>query len=255
MAPSIVVTQTKNGSRGFGCSHNSCVDYRWGDFRKKVGIGVGQEPAAPAARWQNWREAFHLVEELKHGEVPYFIDKILPEGVTFVGSLSGVGKTWFGLSLSRALATGQKFAGLWTVPEAMNVLYLCPEMGEKAFRKRCEQMGLKDCPRFRCQTIADGMPVSLKDPILAAYIAECHPAILLDTAIRFSLAQDENAATLQLPALTIPQASVLSNLPTRRIRDLIAPGQVRFQRQGKKLLIPREDLLAYLESNWQRNGT
>jgi hypothetical protein len=141
---------------------------------------------------RNWRERFHRVDELPAEETNFLIDRILPEGITFLGALSGVGKTWFALSMTRALTTGRKLLGVWDVPELVEVLYLCPEMSAKTFKKRCLRFGISE--RFRCQTIADGTPLNLDDPLLAAAIRELRPVVFLDTAIRFSNAEDENSA-------------------------------------------------------------
>jgi hypothetical protein len=140
-----------------------------------------------------WQQKFHTVDELPDGGVVHLIENILPEGVGFVGGLSGTGKTWLCLSMARALTTGQKFLGVWSVPELQNVLYLCPEMGAKSFKRRCRRMGIGG-ERFRCQTIDDGAALDLADPVLLAAVRELHPVIFLDTSIRFSSAENENSA-------------------------------------------------------------
>jgi hypothetical protein len=147
------------------------------------------EPAAPL----DWRSRFHTVSELADGDISWLIENALPEGVAFVGALSGAGKTWFCLSMARALTTGKKFLGNYSVTEPVNVLYLCPEMNEKTFKKRCRLFGIPD-ERFRCQTISDGIPIDLSDPYLKAAVAELKPVVFLDTAIRFSNTSDENSA-------------------------------------------------------------
>jgi hypothetical protein len=143
---------------------------------------------------RNWTHKFHTVEELPVGEPQFLIDGILPEGVTFVGALSGDGKTWFCASMSRALTTGKPFLGVWKVPEPMHVLYLVPEMDAARFGKRCRRFGISG-ERFRCMTLSDGEPLDLGDPLLAAAIRELKPVTFLDTAIRFSNAEEENSAS------------------------------------------------------------
>ncbi len=146
-------------------------------------------PAAPL----DWRKVYHTVDELPDGEISWLIEDILPEGVGFVGALSGAGKTWFCLSLSKSLTTGKKFIGNYNVPEPINVIYICPEMGAKPFKKRCKMFGISD--RFWCQTIADGVPQSLlENAALAAAVKELKPVIFLDTAIRFGKVDDENSS-------------------------------------------------------------
>jgi DnaB-like helicase N terminal domain/AAA domain len=151
---------------------------------------VREQAQLTAAR--SWRQRFHSVSELPDGDTIFLIDQILPEGITFIGALSGVGKTWLALSMSRALTKGGKFLGVWAVPEPSNVLYLCPEMSAKTFKKRCQRFGISE--RFHCQTIADGAPLDLADPLLSAAVRELRPTVFLDTAIRFSNADDENSA-------------------------------------------------------------
>jgi len=141
----------------------------------------------------NWRAKFHTVDELPDGDIEFLIENTLPKGVAFVGALSGAGKTWFCLSLARALTTGKKFLGNWQVPAPVDVLYLCPEMNDKAFKKRCVKFGIRD--RFRCQTISDGIPIDMLDPFLIAAVKELKPVVFLDTAIRFAAAEDENSAS------------------------------------------------------------
>ena len=147
-----------------------------------------------SANSTDWQKKFHRVAELPAGDVAFLIERILPEGVTFIGASSGVGKTWFALSMSRALVTGDKFLGVWNVPEPQNVLYLCPEMQSRPFKKRCTRLRIIG-ERFRCQTVSDGAPLNLANPALLAAVRDLHPVIILDTSIRFSNAESENSAT------------------------------------------------------------
>jgi hypothetical protein len=141
----------------------------------------------------NWRSKFHTVDELPDGDIEFLIEDTLPRGVDFVGALSGAGKTWFCLSLARALTTGKKFLGTWRVPTPVHVIYLCPEMNDKTFKKRCLRFGIRD--RFFCQTISDGVPIDMLDPLLIAAVKELKPVVFLDTAIRFANVEDENSAS------------------------------------------------------------
>jgi len=141
----------------------------------------------------DWRKKFHTVDELPDGDIRFLIENVLPEGVAFIGALSGAGKTWLCLSMARALTTGKKFLGNHTVPEPVFVLYLCPEMNAKTFKKRCRLFGISE--RFRCMTISDGVPLDLDDETLAIAIGELKPVVFLDTAIRFSNIEDENSSS------------------------------------------------------------
>jgi len=68
-----------------------------------------REQFAGLKRRPLWRRKFHVLSELGEGEPRQLVKQILPEGVTFFGSLSGVCKTWIAMSLSKALITGEKF--------------------------------------------------------------------------------------------------------------------------------------------------
>jgi len=73
------------------------------------------------------------------------------------------------------------------------VLYLCPEMNAKTFKKRCRLFGINE--RFFCQTITDGGALNLYDAVFAQAVAELKPVVFLDTALRFAGADDENSSS------------------------------------------------------------
>lgn len=149
---------------------------------------------AQPANAVDWRKYLHTVEELPEGDPEWIVEGFMQEGVAFFGSLAGVAKTWLSLALCQALTTGESFLGVFPVPRVLPCIYLCPEMGAKAFRKRCQKLGLGG-ENFRVQTIADGAPMKLTSEILEAAVAELKPCVVvLDTAIRFNPAKDENAA-------------------------------------------------------------
>jgi len=147
----------------------------------------------PAAEVIPWQEKFRTLGQLETGPLKMLVEGFVPWGITGIGSLSGVAKTWFGLSLSRALTLGKPFLGVYRVPEVHKVLYLIPEMGDRSFRIRAEKMGLPDDERFRCTTVKDGR-ILLTDPSLVTCIKETKPVIFLDTLVRFNASNDENSA-------------------------------------------------------------
>jgi hypothetical protein len=149
--------------------------------------------STPVAEPIDWRKRFHTVDELPDGDIRFLIDDVLPEGVAFIGALSGAGKTWFCLSMARALTTGKRFLGNHAIPEPVEVLYLCPEMNAKTFKKRCRLFGITE--RFHCMTISDGIPLDLSEPVLASAVSELKPVVFLDTAIRFANVADENSSS------------------------------------------------------------
>jgi hypothetical protein len=169
---------------------------------KDLGELYAQDPAGfpeklialRAAAAPVWQTSFRSIAQLQQGEVRLLIDRILPEGNTFTGACAGVGKTWFQLSMAKALVTGEPFLGVFHVPERQKVLYLIPEAGDRSFRKRCERMGIPiDGSVFLCRTLVDGV-LKLDDPALEMAIKAWKPVIFLDTAIRFAGFKDENSS-------------------------------------------------------------
>ena len=151
---------------------------------------------SPSTTIPTWRSALKSYGELEKGEFEFLIDKFLPHGITFLAGLSGVGKTWFGLSIVKALATGNSFLHNFAVPHAVPVIYLIPESGERAFRTRLEAIRLTniDGDRFLCRTMGSGPVLGLNSPEITDAVRALKPVLVLDTAIRFSTAQDENSA-------------------------------------------------------------
>jgi replicative DNA helicase len=102
-----------------------------------------------------WLDHFKIYEQMEQGDMRFLIKDFLPEGVCFIGALSGSGKTWFALSMAKALTTGQNFLGLsrFQVPEPTSVIYLVPEAGERSFRGRMDKLGVKRMARRPSWTI------------------------------------------------------------------------------------------------------
>lgn len=142
-----------------------------------------------------WRKSFRRLSELDEGEVPMLIENILPaEGVTFLGSLSGVGKTWVALSMAKALRTGKPLFGRFRVPTTVPVAYLVPEMGSRAVRNRAAKLGIPDSEQCLMRTLKEGV-MRLDSADLKAMIRELKPVLFLDTAIRFTAGAEENSAS------------------------------------------------------------
>lgn len=151
---------------------------------------------SPGTAPELWRSALKSYEELEQGEFEFLIDRFLPRGITFLGGLPESGKSWLALSIAKALVGGQPFLKKYRVPHPITVLYLAPESGERAFRIRLEAMRLTvPGELFLCRTIGSGPTLALDSPELLGAVRALQPVVMLDTAIRFSEAQDENSAT------------------------------------------------------------
>jgi len=142
-----------------------------------------------------WRTAFKSYDEMETGEAQFLIKDVFPYGINFVAGLSDTGKTWFVLSAAKALVSGQPFLGTFDVPAPIPVIYLIPESGERPFRARLEKMRMTTAAeRFICRTMHSGAILGLDSPELLQAVHAMKPAVVLDTAIRFSGASDENSA-------------------------------------------------------------
>jgi len=143
-----------------------------------------------------WRQQFRTVGQLESGGVQMLVEGFMPEGTCFIGALSGHGKTLIGLSLTKALTTGEPFLDTFRVPKKVPVLYLIPESSGRAFKNRLLKFGIPDDENlFLCRTLSDGPTLLLNDPLILEAVRQLKPVVILDTAVRFSTAKDENSAT------------------------------------------------------------
>jgi AAA domain-containing protein len=143
----------------------------------------------------DWHTQFVTVDQLETGGVKMLVEGFLPEGTSMLGALPGVGKTWFALSLAKALTTGKPFLGRFEVKEPIPVLYLIPESSGGAFRARAEKFGIPNDPKlFLCRTVSQGSTLLMSDAAVFAAVKEMKPVVILDTAVRFNRGSDENSA-------------------------------------------------------------
>jgi hypothetical protein len=145
------------------------------------------------------RSCFKTIGELPDGGVTWVVENFFPEGLGFLGALPGHGKTFMGLSLTKALTTGRAFLGQFKVPNVVPVLYLIPETSGRPFKGRCKKFGIPDDENlFLCRTISEGPILSLASAEVSAIVTKLKCVVIIDTAIRFSNADDENSARQQL---------------------------------------------------------
>jgi len=144
---------------------------------------------------RSWQKVLRAPCELSQGSVRQLIEKILPEGNSMVGAASGTGKTYYMMTQAKALISGEKFLGLYNVPERMKVLYLCPEQTDRAIRGRLQRLSIPmDGSVLRVHTLNDAT-LKLDDPALLAACRDWRPVVFLDTAISFHNGKDENSAS------------------------------------------------------------
>jgi hypothetical protein len=131
--------------------------------------------------------------------LPMLVEGFMPNGVGFFGSLSGTGKTWCGLSITKALTSGLSLWEIFPVKKPVAVLYLIPEASDASFKRRLAKMRItQDKNLFRYRTITQGITRPLSDPITIAmiqHLGKKHDVlVIVDTAVRFFRGENENAA-------------------------------------------------------------
>jgi hypothetical protein len=144
-----------------------------------------------------WRQQFRTLAELDDQDVIQLIEGFLTEGNIGIGGLSGAGKTFMALSITKALTTGQPFVGRFPVREKVPVLYLSPEVGDRQFLKRAKAFGIPwdDDSIFMVRTLSQGPTLPLDHPDVLTAVRNLHkPVVILDTLRRFSKSADENNA-------------------------------------------------------------
>lgn len=183
------------------------ADYRSNTIRRALdAFSKSEAVSVEAAKTQissdqnvppaDWRSQFRPVGKLQRGGTRMLIEGFLPEGIAMLGALSGTGKTFFALSLCKALVTGKPFLGRFAVPEIVPVLYLVPELSGGSFRARCEKFGIPDDENlFLCRTISEGVTLAMDDPAVISAVRELRPFVVLDTCVRFNKSTDENSAS------------------------------------------------------------
>jgi hypothetical protein len=101
-----------------------------------VGVSDGAGSEHPLAPWrsQPWAEFRDATDADDH---TWLIDGLLPVGMlTFIAAPPKKGKTWIGLGLALAIATGKPLCGLYTVPEPRPVVYIALEGSKVGIRSR-----------------------------------------------------------------------------------------------------------------------
>ena len=114
------------------------------------------ESGLPAAPWrsQPWPE----FRDGAGDEHSWLVQGLLPAGMlAFVAGPPKKGKTWLGLALALALATGRPLFGVYSVPEPRNVLYVALEGSRVGIRSRIGALarGLELDPDGRRSRSAD----------------------------------------------------------------------------------------------------
>ena len=146
------------------------------------------------------KKEFAMYDGEAPDQLPSLIPNFLPEGVTFFGAPAGTIKSWVGISIAKSLVLGVPLWSMFKIPQRVAVLYLIPEASDASFKRRLKKMRFPaNEPRFRFRTISQGVTLSLQHPMVLAEVDELQKQfgkvlVIVDTAIRFLNAKDENAA-------------------------------------------------------------
>jgi len=183
---------------------------------------------------KGWRDHFKTVGQLADGDVRMLLEDFLPEGINFLGALSGHGKTLFALSMVKSFTTGARFLGKYKPEKIFPVLYLIPESSGRAFKMRCKAFGIPDDPnRFLCRTISDGVTLLLDDPIVLKAVQEMKPIVFLDTMIRFSESKDKNSSAenqaVAKNVLALRAAGAVSVIGLHHATKAFAEGEITLE--------------------------
>lgn len=96
------------------------------------------QPLAEPADGPSWEaELWPVFRDAAPATQRWIIDGLLPEGaLTFIAAPPKKGKTWLGIGLALAVATGKPLFGTFTIPEPRSVLYIALEGSRTGLRTR-----------------------------------------------------------------------------------------------------------------------
>jgi AAA domain/Homeodomain-like domain len=120
------------------------------------------------------------------------------EEITVIGGLAKHGKTWFLLSIVKALLTGEPLFGYFKVPKVgERVVYLIPETSRRSFYARLRLMKIDQFlgSRLFVRTLSKGPAPLLDDPALLAAVKGAD--VFLDTVVRFITGEENSASDLK----------------------------------------------------------
>jgi len=173
-----------------------------------TGTGLPVPPAKPETGPVDWRSHWHTADEMENApELTFLIDGIMHvESITGLAAPAGQRKSLIALNIAHALLTGEPLFGQFSVTEKpKRVLYLCPEMGLRSFRKRARAIGLMPYmgKTFFCRTMnvddADH-PLALDD--LTADELD-GAVVIVDTAIRYIKGNESDSQDMREFAKTL----------------------------------------------------
>lgn len=178
--------------------------------RQAVGLIPIRPPAPPKSQEQIfqekmtdiqkepwWYEFRGLTELEGTGDIKMYIENLLPEGVTLLCGLYKEGKSFLALSIAKALTSGKPLFERpgYEVPEIVPVLYLAAESGDRELKMRCRKFEItEDKTLFITRTLSKGPMLRLDDGNLEELVKAMKPVVILETLIRFSDGDEDDAS-------------------------------------------------------------
>jgi AAA domain-containing protein len=187
-----------------------------GELTRAGKQAVGLEPIEPPKtseqkeqeRITSWKDQpfwgyFRGADELSgSGKVEFLIDNFLMKGgVTFFGGPPESAKSLIGMSVAKALTTGNPLFGKLKVTEPCPVLWLAAEGGDNGLKIRLQNFHItSDKNRFICRTLSQGAMLRLDDPHIKELVQWMNPVVILETAVRFGEGNEDSASDSNLLA-------------------------------------------------------
>ncbi len=176
---------------GHFCFSPACQGVEGGQRRaamKFLGIDIA-DISVP-----RWRRLFRSKREFNQSPLSFVVNQFIPEeGITGFGGIPGHAKSWILLSVAKAIRNAP--CRLWerlVVPKRYEVLYLTPEVGDRAINDRLNRLKMDDDPGFLFRTMSMGKKLPLDAPDL---LKACEGRVVfLDTLVRFLDGRDENSS-------------------------------------------------------------
>lgn len=167
------------------------ADYRNRTLDKALeNFQVKDAPVDPAS----WPGLFPSYQQFVEATLAgWVVDRWARRGdITMIGGLPKDGKTWIMLAIVRAMLTGTKLFGHFNVEPSDRVVYLIPEAGIAAIKRRLEKMRLLEFVKEgRLFVMPRSIAMVRKLDDLRIREAAKGADVFLDTAIRF-IEGDEN---------------------------------------------------------------
>jgi hypothetical protein len=142
------IVRWPSGVIGAGCHHNGCADKDWHALRDLYEPGWSDARYIPDGQRDENKASPELRVEIFTGadlarmELPepkFAVDGVLPEGMSLLAGKPKLGKSWLGLNIAVAVATGGVALGSIKV-ELGDVLYLALEDTTRRLKTRLDRI-------------------------------------------------------------------------------------------------------------------